>query len=109
MRVIPASRFAIRDLTEFWNLSYSGYFVPVSFTEEMLTRWIFQGTLDLDRSPVLMEGDAFAGISLLGIRGSRGWIGGSASPQSTVGRGWPGASSPSSSNGPWRSSSSRSS
>lgn len=76
MRVIPASRFAIRDLTEFWNLSYSGYFVPVSFTEEMLSRWIFQGALDLDRSPVLMEGDAFAGISLLGIRGSRGWIGG---------------------------------
>lgn len=76
MRGVPANRFTLRDLTEFWNLSYSGYFVPISFTEEMLSDWMIRGALDLDLSPVLMDGDTFVGISLLGIRGSRGWIGG---------------------------------
>lgn len=71
-----AREFSVATLTAFWNLGYTDYFTPVTFTEEMMQNWLKNGDFDLDHSVVLLEGDALVGFSLLGVRQSRGWIGG---------------------------------
>lgn len=76
MEMRRASEFTIPELTAFWNLGYTDYFTPITFTEEMMQGWIRNGDFDLDHSVVLMEGAELVGFSLLGLRGDRGWIGG---------------------------------
>jgi len=76
MELHAASKFSVAELTRFWNLGYTGYFTPVTFTEAIMAGWLRNGDFDLDRSVVAMEGDQLAGFSLLGVRGRRGWIGG---------------------------------
>lgn len=71
-----ASEFTLAELTRFWNLGYTDYFTPITFTEAMLENWFRCGDFDLDRSVVRMEGDELVGFSLLGLRERRGWIGG---------------------------------
>lgn len=63
-------------LTEAWNLGYTGYFIPVYFTDSELTQWMEAGSFDLSRCLVLMDGEAPVGFSFLGVRGGRGWLGG---------------------------------
>jgi ribosomal protein S18 acetylase RimI-like enzyme len=76
MEMKRASQFTLAQLTEFWNLGYTGYFLPITFTEPMMANWTSCGDFDLDRCVVLMDGDQLAGFSMLGVRGNRGWIGG---------------------------------
>ena len=71
-----ASAVPFARLTAYWNLGYEGYFVPVNFSEAVLAQHVRAGSIDLERSVVLVEGDALLGFSLLGVRGERGWIGG---------------------------------
>ena len=76
MRVERASAFSLAVLTEFWNLGYAGYFIPVQNTEALLAQHIRAGNLDLDSSLVLVDAGTLVGFSFLGRRGDRGWIGG---------------------------------
>lgn len=76
MEMKRASQFSLAELTAFWNLGYTGYFVPVQFTEAQMENWIHYGDFDLDRSLILVDGDQPAGFSFLGVRRDRGWIGG---------------------------------
>jgi GNAT superfamily N-acetyltransferase len=71
-----ASALPFATLTAYWNLGYEGYFVPIHFSEAVLAQHVRAGSIDLDRSVVLVEGDELIGFSLLGVRGERGWIGG---------------------------------
>lgn len=71
-----ADELSLTQLTEAWNLGYTGYFIPIQFTESQLSHWMQAGSFDLARSLILMDGDKPAGFSFLGVRGSRGWIGG---------------------------------
>ncbi|HEU4522257.1 MAG TPA: GNAT family N-acetyltransferase [Thermoanaerobaculia bacterium] len=65
------------DLTGFWSLAYSDYFADIRFDERRLAAHIAIHDIDLARS-VVVETDEreFVGISLLSLRGARGWIGG---------------------------------
>lgn len=76
MQLIPASQFTLAERTRLWNLGYDGYFVPVQFTEAQMGTWTRCADFDLDHSLVLVDGDGPAGFSYLGVRGTRGWIGG---------------------------------
>lgn len=76
MELRPASEFSLTDLTRFWNLGYEGYFVPVAFSEGALAAWFHCGDFSLKDSLVALDGDHLVGFSFLGVRGSRGWIGG---------------------------------
>ncbi len=76
MHVRRASEFSLAELTRFWNLGYTDYFSPVTFTEPMMESWIKAGDFDLDRCLVQLDGDALVGFSMLGVRDDRGWIGG---------------------------------
>lgn len=82
-----ASAFTLTQLTEFWNLGYTDYFTPVTFTEEMMQSWLRNGDFDLDHSVVLMNGADLAAFSLLGVRDGRGWIGGFGVAPASRGRG----------------------
>jgi ribosomal protein S18 acetylase RimI-like enzyme len=76
MEMRAANEFSTEQLTEFWNLGYSGYFVPVQFTAETMAWWLRCGDFDLSRSLVARDGTELMGFSFLGVRGRRGWIGG---------------------------------
>ena len=76
MEIRRGSELSPSQLTEAWNLGYTGYFVPVYFTEAQLSQWMEAGSFDLSRSLILMDGLTPAGFSFLGVRGRRGWIGG---------------------------------
>lgn len=76
MDVKRGNQLSLAQLTEAWNLGYTGYFIPVYFTESQLSQWMEAGSFDLSRSLILMDGERLAGFSFLGVRGKRGWIGG---------------------------------
>ncbi|MFZ5822906.1 MAG: GNAT family N-acetyltransferase [Bacillota bacterium] len=76
MELRRGSELSPAQLTEAWNLGYTGYFVPIYFTEAQLSQWMEAGSFDLSRSLILMDGLTPAGFSFLGVRGRRGWIGG---------------------------------
>lgn len=82
-----ASTLPFARLTAYWNQGYEGYFLPVNYTEEILARHVRAGSIDLDRSVVLVEGEELVGFSLLGVRGERGWIGGCGVAPAHRGRG----------------------
>lgn len=76
MEIRRGDELSLSQLTQAWNLGYTGYFIPVHFTEAQFSQWMEAGSFDLARSLILMDGKAPAGFSFLGVRGQRGWIGG---------------------------------
>ena len=73
----PASLYSMADLATMWSLAYSDYFADLRFDEPKLASHIAVHDIDLARS-VVVETDEreFVGLSLLSLRGARGWIGG---------------------------------
>lgn len=73
----PASLYSTADLAAMWTLAYSDYFADLRFDEKRLATHIGVHDIDLARS-VVVETDEreFVGLSLLSLRGARGWIGG---------------------------------
>jgi len=72
----PASQFSSADLAALFTRGYEGYFVPVAITAEEFEHMALTGDFDLDASRVLMERDVPVAFALLGVRGTRGWVGG---------------------------------
>ena len=73
----PASLYATADLASMWREAYAGYFADLSYDEGKLASHLAVHDIDLARS-VILENDEreFIGLSLLALRGARGWIGG---------------------------------
>ena len=73
----PASLYSMSELVGMWGLAYADYFADLKFDEKKLAAHIAIHDIDLARS-VVIETDAkeFVGLSLLSLRGARGWIGG---------------------------------
>lgn len=76
MELRRAAEFGLDELTRGWNLGYTDYFVPVSFSEAAMASWMKAGQFDLAHSLVLTDGPNLVGFSYLGVQGRRGWIGG---------------------------------
>ncbi|HUP49007.1 MAG TPA: GNAT family N-acetyltransferase, partial [Thermoanaerobaculia bacterium] len=73
----PASLYSRADLADMWSLAYRDYFADLQFDERKLAAHIAVHDIDLARSMVLeSEEREFIGLSLLALRGARGWIGG---------------------------------
>ena len=73
----PANLYSIEDLARMWSLSYSDYFVNLQFDERRMRSHLTVHDVDLARSIVMEADDGdFIGLSLLGVRGARGWIAG---------------------------------
>ncbi|HUK62202.1 MAG TPA: GNAT family N-acetyltransferase, partial [Dongiaceae bacterium] len=70
---VPASTLPDAELMALFNRVYSDYFVPVAVNDAAWQGLVRRFDLDLEASRVTAEGD---GIAMLGIRGTRGWVGG---------------------------------
>lgn len=71
-----ADTLSIEKLAEAYNASFAGYFFPQNLTGETFARRVRLEQIDLHHSLLAYEGEEFVGLSLLGIRGERGWCGG---------------------------------
>jgi len=76
MKLVPASTFETAQLAEVFADGYEGYFVPLHVDEAALTYMIDAWDIDLDRSRVAVHDGTPVGITMLGVRGDEGWVGG---------------------------------
>jgi ribosomal protein S18 acetylase RimI-like enzyme len=73
----PATGYSTQQLAGLWNRAYQGYFVDLTFDAEQMARHLAVHDIDLDRSIIMNSGEgSFIGMSLMGTRGVRGWVGG---------------------------------
>ena len=79
--VVPrrADSVAIAELATAFNAAFEGYLVPMSHTPATLDSMISTNDVRLEHSFLLSGRDgAWAGVALLGVRGSSGWVAGMA-------------------------------
>ncbi len=70
-------RMSIEQLADATNQTFAEYFVPVNFTIESYARYCRSHSLDLFQSLLARHWDGrLAGLTMLGLRGERGWCGG---------------------------------
>lgn len=55
--------------------AYTGYFVPIQFSEDAFARYIAANDIDTAASPLWFHDGEPAAIGIAGIRADRGWIG----------------------------------
>jgi len=76
MTIVPADTFEIAELAALFSAGYEGYYVPLHVDEAALTFMVDAWDIDLGRSWVALRGEERIGVTMLGVRGDRGWIGG---------------------------------
>lgn len=74
LRLVPASQVPDAVRARLINEAYAGYYVPLQVTEDQVSRMDVAYDADLSRSVVAFAGAQPVGLTLLGRRGSRGWI-----------------------------------
>jgi ribosomal protein S18 acetylase RimI-like enzyme len=72
----PASSFGLGELAGVFTRAYEGYVVPFKVDETFLRFMVKTFDLDLDASRVALRDGDPVGLANLGVRESRGWIGG---------------------------------
>jgi GNAT superfamily N-acetyltransferase len=58
------------------NAAYEGYYVPIALTPHSFAELVERESVELARSAAALDGRQVVGMGLLGVRGTRGWIGG---------------------------------
>jgi ribosomal protein S18 acetylase RimI-like enzyme len=77
VKIVEASSFDNARLAELFEAGYEGYFVPIHVDEAAFAYMVDAWDVDLDRSCVALDdGGAPVGVTMLGVRGDEGWIGG---------------------------------
>ena len=74
--IIPASQFTFDDLLAAFNAGYEGYIIPFRMAAEQFRGHLNSHSIDLSASRLIVDDGTITGIALLGVRGSRGWVGG---------------------------------
>lgn len=78
VELVPAADLDLNELTAVLNAGYADYFVPAHRSTAQVASSMRAWDIDLAGSTVARcAGDA-VGVALLGVRGTRGWIGGMA-------------------------------
>lgn len=72
----PAAEIDFDAFTAAFNRAYSDYYVPISMNPLTFRSLISRDDLSLESSIAALDGDTIVGMGMLGIRKSRGWIGG---------------------------------
>lgn len=75
IELVPASQVSLSELTAVLNAGYADYFVPAQRTEAQVASSLLAWNIDLDGSTVAYDAGEAVGVALLGVRGSRGWVG----------------------------------
>ena len=76
MDIRPASELSTVELTALFTSGYEGYAYPVQLDEAGFSALAELLDFDLDRSRVAFADGVAVGISVIGVRGDEGWIGG---------------------------------
>jgi GNAT superfamily N-acetyltransferase len=82
-----ATSVSLEELAERFNAAFAGYFYTQQVTAAMLARRVRFEQIDLQSSLLAFEGEKFAGLALLALRGSEGWCGGFGIVPESRGRG----------------------
>lgn len=82
-----AADFTFDELADAMNLAYAGYVMPVQVDGGWMEHHVTRNDVRLEASPVWVEGDAVVGLALVGLRGTRAWLGGFGIVPASRGRG----------------------
>jgi ribosomal protein S18 acetylase RimI-like enzyme len=74
IKLIPASRFTIDELTAIYNQTRVDYMVPMPMNSARLAEYVKSYDVDLDHSLVASEDGVLRGVVMLGVRTDRSWI-----------------------------------
>jgi len=87
IEIVPATGFDSAALAALFARGYEGYFVPVHLDAAAFDVMVRSGDIDLAASRVALVGGEPTGIAILGVRGTRGWVGGIGVASERRGRG----------------------
>ncbi len=71
-----AASLPLEQVTQAFNLGFTGYYLPMSQTPEGLAQMMRENDVRLEDSAVLYVEGELAGIGLVGVRPPRGWVAG---------------------------------
>lgn len=74
VKLIPAKRFNLDELTAIYNQTRVDYMVPMPMNAARLAEYVFTYDVDLEHSLVAMQGDELRGVAMLGVRKDRSWL-----------------------------------
>jgi ribosomal protein S18 acetylase RimI-like enzyme len=74
IKLIPAKRFNIDELTAIYNQTRVDYMIPMPMNAARLAEYVFTYDVDLEHSLVAMQGDDLRGVAMLGVRKDRAWL-----------------------------------
>lgn len=75
--ISSTARMSIEQLADATNQTFAGYFVPINHTAESFANFCRSYSLDVAQGLLARHWDGrLAGLSMLGLRGERGWCGG---------------------------------
>jgi ribosomal protein S18 acetylase RimI-like enzyme len=78
LEYMPAGELSLAELADAFNAAFEGYLVPMHHTAESLATMVQTNDIRLGESLVARRAGALVGLVLLGVRGTRGWVGGMA-------------------------------
>ena len=88
MRQTTFATLTHQGMADAFNLVYTGYFVPVAIGARDAHALMQAGDIALDASPLLLDDTgAVVAFAALGVRGTRGWVGGFGVAPANRGRG----------------------
>jgi ribosomal protein S18 acetylase RimI-like enzyme len=74
IKLIPASRYSIEELTGIYNRTRVDYLIPMPMNAARLEEYIHTYDVDLNHSMVASEEGELRGVAMLGVREDRTWI-----------------------------------
>lgn len=74
IKLIPAGRFSVEELTAIYNQTRVDYMVPMPMNTARLADYIHVYDVDLEHSLVALSDDRLLGVAMLGVREDRAWI-----------------------------------
>ena len=74
IKLIPASRFTIDELTAISNQPRVDYMVPMPMNAARLAEYVQTYDVDMRHSLVASENGVLRGVAMLGVRADRTWV-----------------------------------
>lgn len=71
-----AASLSLEQVTHAFNLGFTGYYLPMAQTPDGLAQMMRENDVRLDASVALAVEGELAGIGLVGVRETRGWVAG---------------------------------
>lgn len=71
-----AASLSLEQVTQAFNLGFTGYYLPMAQTPDGLAQMMRENDVRLDASVALAVEGELAGIGLVGVRETRGWVAG---------------------------------